>query len=349
MKVFVSWPCSPHAWAQGVHSQNEQQAHYLLHGLRERFEQTVWLDWNTCPPAIGDDDVLVSHVSWPLGYGHSEAIREFSRRARWISIYNDPLFNYTLLGGAYDLHGYDGFDNRGLNRVAPEANSWAAQVRREIDLSHACICHANDESVRRWQARDPSLSAWLEATEGRDFTPHISPIAKEHFPRERAHSRGSHFLILSGNDVRKNQADFRRLSAGRFLEFGTANWRVPSTYRHLIEQCAFMGFPSKQEGWPYWLAEAMCKGLAPLAGEDFWAGLGHEELVWRQSADGSTDSANRVKIDWLLSDSLEVERIYQEVIAHWLVRRDNEWPAWLDLIASKIRKPKDGRPRVAFA
>jgi hypothetical protein len=336
MKIYFSWPDGYGRWERGCGKQNSQQAFFTLQGLRERFENVEWLPWGK---KATDGDWLVCHHSWPIGEGDSHnQIQDFTQRGgKYLMIMNDPLLPYTASSGRYDRHGYDGI-LPGQAKVDFQTNGYLHCLLREMKLADAVLCHANELTVRKWLTNHPDILEWKRITSDFDFVPHVSPIHKESFPRRVFASSKKNFVILSGTDLRKNSAGVRRLGLPNIIEFGNASWRDESTLTRIFANCSFLVSPSLQEACQYWLHEGMCRGLLGIGGEDWWDGYGYEELIWRQSFDRSTDAENKEKLLFLASDSPRVEYIYQDVIAQFFTRTDNNWKSWMDVIEQKIRK-----------
>ena len=308
-----------------------------MQGLQERFENVEWLPWKYTAMDVESGDWLVTHHSWPVsGPGRDRLVSFKQNGGRILMIMNDPLLPYTASTGRYDRHGYDGIIPHSPY-VDFQTNGYLHCLLREMELATTTLCHASEIAVRKWLINHPDILAWKQLTRDMDFIPHVSPIAKEEFPRRVMNANSKNFVILSGSDLRKNSAAVRRLGLPNVIEFEHAAWRHEKTLERILAHCSFVVSPSLQEACQYWLHEGMCRGLLGIGGEDWWDGYGYEELIWRQSFDGSTDEANREKLLFLSSDSPRVEAIYQDVLAQFFTRTDNTWKAWIDVMELKIR------------
>lgn len=339
-RIYFSWPTHWKPYLEGRSDTNPEFAFCMFWGLHERFESVTFLDWNQRAGVPLDSEcVLISHGSWPVQAGLKtlDHIQDFlDAGAKWVNIVNDPLYNYTAGDGCYNLHGYDGFDNKGMYRCIP--NGSHMQTIAEAKKASLTLCHANDVAIKLWRENHPSVMNWKNEVAGYDFRPLISPIDKPRFYREVFDSKKKKILLPNGPDFRKQpQTVWPMLDQDKWRSFGDTSYFIPAQYKSIVETCSIICHPSLQESFSYFLSETMCKGLLPIAGEDWFDGYGYEQLIWRQSADGSTMPANREKLLWLLSDSPEVETVYQEVIAHHWNRRDNSWGRWLDIIEDHIR------------
>lgn len=237
----------------------------------------------------------------------------------------------------YDLHGHiSGFDGKRMNFCDPNNHHW--QRLLEIKKADFTLCHVSDLQLKRWNEKHPLTEEWRKQVGDANFIPIVSPIAKEAFPREVFDSSKKRFLIPNPCVRKQPHKILDLIGADNCMAFGDTSWFIPEQYNRIVQNCSFIAHPSLQESMPYFMQEAMCKGLLPIGGEDWFDGYGHEQLIFRQSADGSTMPANREKLLWLLSDSPLVEQLYHEVLDRHFARKDNEWDYFCDVIEREIRR-----------
>lgn len=342
MKIYVTWPLHYAEWTRGNHMTNAQHSWHLFMGLRKRFEDVEWVPWDHIPERVEDGARLYSHTSWPVGRGGLAFPRIVKERGGQVySITNDPLFDYVVEHGMYNLHGYKGFDHKGENYDPQLPCGYAQAQLLELMNTDVMFCHTSDVGLDLWHGRRPGGAKRRAFVKGHRFVPFMSPIDKVTLNRVIEGPWKKRFLITNGVSHRKQQQLFRHLCGGKYMEFPTVNWSwlKPETTKHVLNQCSFLAHPSLQEGFAYFAAEGLCKGMLLLAGEDWWDGYGYEELIWRQSADGSTHRDNQDKVDFLLSDDPKVKQIYDDVQARFRSRQDNEWDWVLDNLWCK--KPEE--------
>ena len=341
MKILISWPGHYRDWELGNSMTNAQHAWWLWYGLRTRYgaDNIRWIDWNApVPHDIPEGARLYSHTSWPIGSGGLALQAEVKRRGGTVyAITNDPLYNYVVEHGMYNLHGFQGFDNKREN-YDPRNPSWYAQQQKdEFANVDVMFCHTSDVGLELWRGHRPGGKARRDFLKGLRFVPFMSPIDKRAFARHRTEWKPGKFLTMRGTSTRKRQQDFRRLFPDVSTTFPTENWswHCKHTWLPTVEACAVLAHPSLQEGFPYFAAECLCKGMQLLGGEDWWDGYGQEELIYRQSVDGACDRDNAEKVKLLSSDSPRARELYDFVQERFRSRQDNEWPWVFDNLFCK--------------
>lgn len=356
-RIYISWPGNPEMFRLRQHHHgNAHQACKMLRGLQDHFPHVTWLNWLEEPlwSQVTPGDWLICHPDWQGSW--DKVARPFLERGGRLGlVMNDPIYNYAWAHGAYNLHGYHGFDHMGLFYSEQLPNPSATHMAKQILQAEFTLCHSNSVVMEKWRSGSPEVFCAKSVLEGaKNFRLVKAPCDTEALFREYHHpypvgKKQGQLLVYGRADWRKvPQHVHEALFPGDWVPFEPINWFVRESYLDHLESCRVAVSASLQEAFPYFGLECLSKGLLFMGSEDWYDGFGYEALIWRHGRSPNDRYArltNKAKLKFLQSDSMELTRMYQDVQSKFREDVEHTWEFFNGVMASYIKGfAPDGTP-----